>query len=414
MIVLGLTENLATFEAMTQTTANRLRILHIASWYPSKVHGTLGNFVKRHIEAISTMHTGAVCYAAPCPADQSIPQNSLGDFGNFSEHIVYFNAQKPVVRRVTHELLRLAEQINDQPFDLIHLHVAYPAGKAARALAKRWNIPLVVTEHWTAYHSDQSHRLPFWRRRSMRATLQQAQLICPVSSDLAQSIKRFAQLEQEEKFCVVPNVVDTDLFQPQPSKIKKTGELFQWLHISSLADDQKNISGLIRTVQRVRQNSNQFHVQIVGDGNPQPHQKLVDALGLQDCITVHGEISLDQVAEKMRNADALLLFSRYENFPCVIPEAWASGIPVLSTDVGGISEHLSIDRGALVESENETAMADAMQRWIAGKDSFDCDALRAHAVDHFSVDAVAHAYSNVYTKALESNESIRSSQLQSA
>ena len=44
------------------------RILHIASWYPSAVHGTLGNFVERHIQAISSLHGGEVWYAAAVPA----------------------------------------------------------------------------------------------------------------------------------------------------------------------------------------------------------------------------------------------------------------------------------------------------------------------------------------------------------
>ncbi len=387
---------------MTQTTAHVPRILHLASWYPSAVHGTLGNFVRRHVEAISTSHPGEVWYAAPTPPTQVLPENSREKQGGFFECITYFRAQKPVVTGTTRALLQMAEQVNDSTFDVIHLHVAYPAGKAARILAKRWDIPLIVTEHWTAYHTEQRHRIPFWRKWSMRSTLRQAQVICPVSNDLAKSIASFASISKAERFCVVPNVVDTSLFQPQTSTTKAPSSAFQWLHISSLDDDQKNISGLIRAIQLVRNQSDQFHVQVIGDGNPAPHEELVHTLELQDCVTVRGEIGLDEVAEKMRNADALLLFSRYENFPCVIPEAWASGTPVLSTDVGGIREHLTPSRGELVESEDEAALAHAMHRWMRGNPTFNGAELRLHAVDHFSVEAVARAYSHIYSEALQS------------
>ena len=356
---------------MPETPHHSLRILHLASWYPSKIHGTLGNFVKRHISAISSVHSGEVWYAAPSPPEQPIPQNTHTDCGNFQERIVYFKAQKPVVRGTTRALLNLAAQNDGPPFDVVHLHVAYPAGKAARKLARRWGIPLVVTEHWTAYHEEQRNTLPFWRTWSMRQTLKQAQLICPVSADLARSIQKFGAAS---RFRVVPNVVDTALFRPETAPSHSAEHPFQWLHISSLSDEQKNISGMIRAIQKLRQQTaanEAFEVQIVGDGNPKPHQALVDALGLQDCITVHGEISLEEVAEKMRTADALLLFSRYENFPCVIPEAWASGIPVLSTDVGGIREHLTEDRGELIESEDEAALAECMLRWIQSPSAFD-------------------------------------------
>jgi len=387
---------------MPETPDHSLRILHLASWYPSEVHGTLGNFVKRHISAISSVHSGEVWYAAPSPFDQSVPQNTHTDCGNFQERIVYFKAQKPVVRGTTRALLNLATQNDGPPFDVVHLHVAYPAGKAARTLARRWGIPLVVTEHWTAYHEEQRNTLPFWRRWSMRQTLKQAQLICPVSEDLARSIQNFGAAS---RFCVVPNVVDTELFQPETAPAHSAEHPFQWLHISSLSDEQKNISGMIRAIQKLRQQTaanETFEVQIVGDGNPEPHQALVDALDLQDCITVHGEVSLEEVAEKMRTADALLLFSRYENFPCVIPEAWASGIPVLSTDVGGIREHLTEDRGELIESEDEAALAKSMLHWMQSPNTFNQEDLRTHAMKHFSMAAVGKAYSDVYREAVES------------
>ena len=102
----------------------------------------------------------------------------------------------------------------------------------------------------------------------------------------------------------------------------------------------------------------------------------------------------------MRASDALLLFSRYENFPCVIPEAWASGIPVLSTDVGGIREHLTAERGALIASEDETAHADTLCAWATKGTPSEATQLRQHAESVFSTAAVARAYAAVYTEAI--------------
>lgn len=390
---------------MIPKTADSPRVLHLASWYPSAVHGTLGNFVRRHIDAIATEHASEIWYAAPSPSDQSLPQNTHKDFGNFKERIVYFKAQKPVVNGTTRALLKLADQMDEQPFDLIHLHVAYPAGKAARILSKRWGTPLVVTEHWTVYHTDQQTKLPFWRKWSMLRTLGQARLICPVSEDLARSIQTFGG---GQHFCVVPNVVDTEMFHPQENVKGNVhdGERrkFQWLHISSLSEDQKNIRGIIHAIQQLRKSTDAFHLNIIGDGDPKPHEELVIELGLQDCIAVQGEISLNEVADQMRHSDALLLFSRYENFPCVIAEAWASGIPVLSSDVGGISEHLTDDRGALVQSEDVAELAQTMHAWILREQTFDGRALRAHATDYFSVAAIAKAYGEAYHAALSTGK----------
>jgi len=42
-----------------------LRVLHIASWYPSKVHESLGNFIQRHISAIATKHHCELWFSSP-------------------------------------------------------------------------------------------------------------------------------------------------------------------------------------------------------------------------------------------------------------------------------------------------------------------------------------------------------------
>lgn len=369
------------------------RILHIASWYPSAVHGTLGNFIERHVQAISTLNGGEIWFAAAVPAGEVVPANTVRDCGNYTERIFYFRARKPMVRQVTQALLRAAKDVSD--FDLIHLHVAYPAGRAARMLARRWRVPLVLTEHWTAYHSEQRADLPLWRRLSMRKTGRSAAVVCPVSEDLASSMRAFGI---DGRFTVVPNVVNTELFHPVETAPK--GTTFHVLHISSLRDDQKNISGLLRGVKAALDRCDTLRVSIIGDGDPEPHRAYARELGLDERVEIAGEITLDEVAERMRASDALLLFSRYENFPCVIPEAWASGIPVISTDVGGIREHLTPERGALIASEDETALGDTLCDWATKGAPSEATHLRQHAESVFSTAAVARAYAAVYTEAI--------------
>ena len=66
-----------------------LRVLHIASWYPSKVHGSLGNFIQRHISAISTRHSSEVWYSSPVPFNSELlGTTEVIERGGFVERII--------------------------------------------------------------------------------------------------------------------------------------------------------------------------------------------------------------------------------------------------------------------------------------------------------------------------------------
>lgn len=384
-----------------------LRVLHLASWYPTSVHETLGNFVQRHVEAVATLHRCTVLTAvadgevAGGAERRSCVREPAGGGWTMEEHRIHLRPRRPqgwFVGRALWEWGRTLERP-----DLIHLHVMYPAGRAARRLAKEWGVPLVVTEHWTGYQRPAWDRVPGWRRWDMRRTGAAADCICPVTAELGATMQS-AGVGRGRRFQPVPNVVDTRLFHPLEapggaSRKNSGAPELTLLHISSLADHHKNLSGLLRALAQCLPDLPHVRVRILGGGDPTGLQRLAQALGIADRIHWGAEISLSEVAREMREADALVLFSHFENFPCVIGEAWASGIPVFATDVGGIREYLDGAHGVLVGRGDEAGLAYTLREWAQGR-RWDGGQLRATAVEHFSVDAVARQYDAVYREAL--------------
>ena len=114
-----------------------------------------------------------------------------------------------------------------------------------------------------------------------------------------------------------------------------------------------------------------------------------------------GVLSGDEVAKEMRNSDAVLLFSRKENFPCVIAEAWACGKPVITTDVGGIAEHMDEERGIMVYSGDESALSKAI---LSLDKDWNAEKIRDYAVKNFSIKAVSEAYTKAYLTALKTSK----------
>ena len=76
-----------------------------------------------------------------------------------------------------------------------------------------------------------------------------------------------------------------------------------------------------------------------------------------------GRLQLREVAERLRDSDVLLVPSLMEGLPTVVLEALASGVPVVATDCGGVSEAMTDGReGLLVAPRDAEALARALER----------------------------------------------------
>lgn len=281
------------------------------------------------------------------------------------------------------------------PFDIIHHNVLFPAGWQAMWLNRKWKVPYIITEHWTGFHNGDFAKRSAWQRALARRVGRRAAVICPVSEHLGNAMGHSGI---RNRFEVVGNVVDTALFHPAD----QAPEAPTLIHVSSLVDAHKNISGMLKALRILQDGSIPLQVHFVGDGDIRPHQAHARQLGIHpDRTRFDGEQPLSEIAHRMRRHGGLLLFSNYENMPCVIGEAFASGLSVVSSDVGGISEHVSPERGALVPPGDAAALARAMEDWVRNRHGFNREALRAYAVEHFAEAAIARRFSEVYSKVLE-------------
>ena len=401
--------------------SRKLRVLHIASWYPSAVHPSLGNFVARHVEATAKVCDVEVWAPIPVGGSRTSVKKMKGHNGmerfdvdgqHWTVRRLYHEASRPQLLGIARSVAAEAVSMDWKP-DVVHLHVAYPAGAAAIAWAKRWKVPVVLTEHWTAYHDFNA--LPWWRRRVIRDVVRQADVLCPVSADLGDAMTR-AISGTNAPVQVIPNVVDTNRFklaEPEllsgvpvgATRRRLEGRSIEHiLHVSSMNDDQKNIQGLLLALAAIMERHIEMRATFVGGEkvNLSNFCAWVNQRGLADRITFTGPLNTDEVVAHMQTHDVLVLNSRRENFPCVIPEAWACGIPVMSTDVGGIREHLTEGltvRGYLLPEHATTS--DWIQAMEAMKSkSWDPLVLRQLALDTFSMNAVGAAYEGVYNRLL--------------
>jgi glycosyltransferase involved in cell wall biosynthesis len=105
---------------------------------------------------------------------------------------------------------------------------------------------------------------------------------------------------------------------------------------------------------------------VAGDGpDAEKLRSLAVELGLDGRARFLGPQPRETVFELLRAADAVVLSSKWENFPHVLVEALAVGTPVISSSAGGVTEIVRDgENGLLVPPEDALALAVAIRRYF--------------------------------------------------
>lgn len=375
-------------------STKKFKILFISSWFPNKLEPTNGNFVQRHAEAVSLLHDVEILHAI---GDFNQKEKFVFDdkhINGIRTLIIYYKNSKNPLLNFFHRMkaYKLGFKKMQKP-DLVHGNVLHNNMLFAVYLKKKYKIPFVITEHWTALQFDNlktSNRV----KRLARFIGNQASYILPVSSNLLQSLNKLSILPPKK---IITNAVDTEIFNLSTVE----NDIPKFLHISSLIP-RKRADRIIVTAVKLYELGYKFTLEIGGDGDYGNLQKLIDELNAQQYISTFGAISYNGVAEKMKTSDCFILFSENETQGCVILESYACGVPVISTAVGGVPEFVKDNFGILIQKNNEEELLYSMEFFLKNKTKF-CSKkdLRKYCVDNFSKQKIAEQFSEIYSKVLK-------------
>jgi glycosyltransferase involved in cell wall biosynthesis len=374
------------------------KVLFLCSWYPNRKNPTLGNFVQKHAEAASLLNEVVVLAIV---ADETIHSIEIVENrrGEMHEILIYYPKKKKSFtlfgsiqafaqyKKAFSLGMKRVYEVHGKP-NLIHLNVIYPLGYFARKLKTKLGIPLVISEHASGFQGGEN-AYPKVILSLAKKVLKSSACVMPVSQDLGERLKKLAPSITVQ---VVPNVVNEAIFLP--SETPQTAH--QFVHISTAFEPAKNVLGILRAVHQLSKVSSNFSFHIISDGDVTKAHQLARELGvLNSFVFFYPTMSTVEIANFVKKCRAMVLFSNFENFPCVIPEAWMCGVPVIATAVNGIPEFANDSNSILVEPRNEAQLVEAMQAMMNGK-SFDPEELRNYALKNFSYAAVGKQLDEVY------------------
>lgn len=392
-----------------------MKILWLCSWYPHAEQPYEGDFIQRHAGAVSGYSPLAVFYVCQDGADTEIEKPAIisKQYMAVTETVIYFRFKRTGLKLFDKLLYNykyyknykknIAKFIARQGKpDIVHVHVPMKAGMIARWIKKRWGIPYILSEHSSHYNGntddDFSKRTNLYQSQ-VRQIFRGAKMVTNVSTTIGEKLKKMFGLKEVR---IVRNTVDTSIFYQNNVRPSR----FRFIHVSTLSSFQKNIEGLVNAFLSLLQQRQDFELVIVGPAGDEL-KKWVTGSALGSYVHFTGEIAYAEVAKQMRQASAFVLFSRFENFPCVIIEALCCGLPVISTDTGGTSEAIDDSNGILVESENESQLTGALNMIIENYSRYDPGMIAKRASLKYNYEAIGKEFYELYLELLrESSKQI--------
>lgn len=261
--------------------------------------------------------------------------------------------------------------------DILHAHVAVPAGYAAARIGKKYGIPVIVTEH------AQSPWLKAEGKEFCKFVVENAKLTT-VSTFLQNLVREKYNADAE----LLPNMVDTGIFE-KPRALPNDG-VFRLLTVSALRPG-KCVDHTIKALKLLRDQGeiDRFEFTVIGDGQTEAlyKQAAID-LEMTDCVKFVGRKTPAEAAEYLTHTDTLVMASEFETFGIPALEALAAGVPVVCTKCYGPETFLDESCAQMCEINNPEDLARAIKAMYERKDSFDEKALRAVAKG-FGSEAIA-------------------------
>ncbi|AJP58722.1 hypothetical protein UC34_20885 [Pandoraea vervacti] len=292
--------------------------------------------------------------------------------------------------------------------DVVHAHMVH-ANLIARVA--RWfvSMPVLVT---SAHSRNEGGRA---RMLAYRLTDRWTDLTTNVSDDavaafIAQGAAPAARIVS------MPNGIDTGRYRPDaqarsacrrqlPGLPTVGAERTPIVFAAGRMVEAKDYPTLIDAFTRVVKAMPDAKLFIAGDGPLRASmQTLIEGKGLAHAATLLGR--RNDIAQLMCAADVYAMSSAWEGLPLVIGEAMASGLPIVSTDCGGVRELLgdvgtTTQHNTLVPVGDATALGDALIRHLQASPE-DREALgaanRERIVTRYSLDAIVTRWLETYAR----------------
>ena len=288
------------------------------------------------------------------------------------------------------------------PIEHLHAHFAHDPALVALQTSRLCGVPYSITAH-----ARDLYQIPV---SSLRARVDGAVALVTCCAANLDYLRRVLPAPLHPRLRLIYHGVDIDRFVPAPRadavapvEIVSVGRLVE----------KKGFPDLLRACHELKKASTAtpFRLHILGDGPMHADlTALRDRLGLHDEVELLGQRDGEEVLRAYQRADIFALTpcvtadGDRDGVPNVIVEAMACGLPVLTTDAGGVAEVVQHGINGLVATPHDVGtlarhlaelVTDASRRRALG------DSGRRMVEERFGVRSAAHQLSRIFAGATQ-------------
>lgn len=371
-----------------------MKILHITNWYYSEKEPYKVPFIKEHIEALNLFADNTLVHVEVQDDNEFYWKRVEGTHSNWESFNLLKTRKIPwkikeyLSSRLLLQILK-EHKVNDK-YDVLNIHTAYPLCTNINKLLQKVNIPIVFTEHWTAFSFN--FNLPENAKSldTIRNIYQKGIPIISVSEMLAKDIKRFSRCKSLN-YNIVPNVVRSDVFSFEAKELERNPTFF----MVNYWRDIKSPFVVFEAFEKILVDYPNAQLRVGGYGPLwDKMESFVKKQKLENNIKLLGRLEKNQIAKELQGITAFVHAAKFETFSVVTAEALMCGTPVIVSNLPCIAEYVDETNGILV-NEDLNNWKDVLKQSIENQDVYDRRQISESIKAKFSQEAVGRKYFSV-------------------
>ena len=333
----------------------KLKVLHITNWYPDKINPFKAMWIKKHVEALNLFCDNDVYHVEIKSGCLKLWLNHFSKNEKSIRLLIPFKKWFYIEIFTTFLLIYvLIFKVRLKSYDIINFHIAYPLCTYLHLLKHFIKQPIIITEHWSAYHFNFNVQ-KLSKLKRIKTIFTNYIPFITVSESLKNDLNIFSN--KKNIIHVIPNVVDINSFKYL--NIDKTpNSLFmisywKWPKLPLIA---------IKAIDYLKDSNPNIKLTVGGYGSQISEIKeFIKIRGLENFIHIKGIMTSNEIALEMNKSLAFIHPSHYETFSVVCAESLCCGTPVIGSKVGGLIENINEENGILFDNNNIQELISAIR-----------------------------------------------------